>query len=195
MKFRELKCPNCGAFLEVNEKILFCKFCGAKILVDNETINHNHNYTYKKVDEARIRETERKEKVKLKELEYQYKAKWRKVFTTAFSYIVYIAAFILLLIFLSESMQPRKLNFNEVQLPISAEEYIDENYETVANEFKNMGFTNIECIAQNDLITGWFTKDGAIERISIDGDYQFESGDIFTKDSIVSITYHTYKDK
>lgn len=36
MKYHQLKCPNCGADLEIEDGIntFFCKFCGTKLLID-----------------------------------------------------------------------------------------------------------------------------------------------------------------
>ena len=43
MAFIQLKCPNCGANLNIenNREIAFCEFCGCKILLQ-ETINVKH---------------------------------------------------------------------------------------------------------------------------------------------------------
>ena len=66
-----LKCPECGANLEIenNRKQCYCQYCGAKIIVDNGSIT----YTYRKVDEARIREAEVNELIRMKELELEEK--------------------------------------------------------------------------------------------------------------------------
>ena len=55
-KIISLKCPECGATLDVEEgkKFYFCNYCGSKILIDDG----NTNNTNRIVDEARIREAE-----------------------------------------------------------------------------------------------------------------------------------------
>lgn len=39
MQFHQLKCPNCGASLEVEDEldVFFCKYCGTKIIVDGRS--------------------------------------------------------------------------------------------------------------------------------------------------------------
>ena len=44
MKIKSLKCPECGANLEIEEgrSFCFCQYCGCKIMLDEE----KHEYTY-----------------------------------------------------------------------------------------------------------------------------------------------------
>jgi hypothetical protein len=44
----------------------------------------------------------------------------------------------------------------------------------------------------DDLITGWVTKDGSIESVTIDGDADFKDGDKYYHDVEVVITIHTF---
>ena len=69
MKMISLKCPECGADIDIEEghKQCFCKYCGTKILIDDG----NSTYTYRKVDEARIKEAEVDKAIRLKELEIE----------------------------------------------------------------------------------------------------------------------------
>ena len=68
-KLISLKCPDCGANLDVEEgrKQCFCQYCGRKIMIDDESVHTYH--TYREVDEARIKEAEIKEQYQLKEME------------------------------------------------------------------------------------------------------------------------------
>lgn len=59
-------------------------------------------------------------------------------------------------------------------------------------ELTNSGFTNVKTIPIEDLITGWLTKDGEIESISIDGDTDFISGRKYDPGVEVEIQYHTF---
>lgn len=54
MKTVSLKCQDCGASLDVDEKreFCFCTFCGSKIMIEKEEIVHRI------VDEARLKELE-----------------------------------------------------------------------------------------------------------------------------------------
>jgi hypothetical protein len=67
-----------------------------------------------------------------------------------------------------------------------------ENYKKAISELKKTGFTNIKTKALDDLITGWLTKDGEIEKIEINGETEFKANDSFPKDSKIVITYHTF---
>ena len=44
-----------------------------------------------------------------------------------------------------------------------------------------------------DLKLGILKKPGAIDKVSIDGDFQFTKGDIFSEDAKVVISYHSKK--
>ena len=68
IKLLVVKCPECGAHLDVEEgrRQLFCSYCGAKVIISNE-----NEYIYREVDEARIIEAEAKERIRLKELEIE----------------------------------------------------------------------------------------------------------------------------
>ena len=61
MKLIELKCPNCGADIQVDEgrSYCFCTYCGAKAMIDDGATRI--------IDEAKIREAEAMEKIKLAE--------------------------------------------------------------------------------------------------------------------------------
>ena len=68
MKLIKLTCANCGAELELDadRKQAFCTYCGAKQLIDDESIRI--------IDEARLKEAE----VRLKELEYEHEREIRE---------------------------------------------------------------------------------------------------------------------
>jgi len=61
-----LKCPECGATLNVEEgrTQCFCAYCGAKIMINNE-----NEHIYRHIDEAKIRESENRKQIRMKELE------------------------------------------------------------------------------------------------------------------------------
>ena len=55
MEIKKLRCPECGANYESDEKVSFCSHCGAKLFFDDGTKTVNYNYNYKTEDAARIR--------------------------------------------------------------------------------------------------------------------------------------------
>lgn len=64
MKLIAVKCPQCGADLQIEEaqRICFCEYCGCRILIDDldECSNHaeSHNSADEYADEARLRAAE-----------------------------------------------------------------------------------------------------------------------------------------
>ncbi len=82
---------------------------------------------------------------------------------------------------------------NKIDISTSAKEFKKENYKKVEDQLRKAGFENIEIKKKDDLVAGWLNKDGDIEKVSIDGNTDFDAGDSFDKGSKVVITYHTFK--
>ena len=68
IKLYSIKCPDCGASLPIEEgrRQLFCSYCGAKVIVNNE-----NEYIIREIDEARIKEAETEHSIRLRELELE----------------------------------------------------------------------------------------------------------------------------
>lgn len=79
--------------------------------------------------------------------------------------------------------------------PLPSKDLKGENYEQVIIDLENAGFMEITTKEDKDLVTGFITKDGSAEKVLINGDSDFEEGDIFPEEAAVVVTYHTYKDK
>ncbi len=98
MKTIVIKCPDCGASLNIEDgrKTCYCQWCGAKVMIDDEIDKHVY------VDEARIKEAEVKEKIRLKELEIEVdkrnEEKKSKAFKIKLSGILAIVGVLLLVI-------------------------------------------------------------------------------------------------
>lgn len=107
-----------------------------------------------------------------------------------FGIYIIIILFCLLILYICST--PRK---GEIKVTINAKDYIGINYEQVEEKFKDMGFTNIKTVPEEDLITGWINKEGQTDKITIDDNSKFEEDDIFSKDAEVVITYHSFKNK
>ena len=76
--------------------------------------------------------------------------------------------------------------------PISSDDCEGMMYDEVAGQFEAAGFTNIEFEIIEDLITGWLTKDGEVEKVTLDGNDDFYTGDYFEESSAIVISYHTF---
>ena len=200
MKLYQLICPACGATVEIEEdrKSMFCTYCGSQIHVEDGikrveiTKNVNYHKTY--TDEAKIREHERKEKIMLKQMEYEDREKRRN--DRSLFYIM--GMFILLALFCfgmsyfwEQATMPA---VDEVKLPFSASDLKGENYEQVVADLENAGFSDITVTKQEDLITGFLTKEGSVEKVSINGDSDYDKGDIFPEKAKVIVIYHTFKE-
>jgi hypothetical protein len=85
-----------------------------------------------------------------------------------------------------------EVNPNELKVSRSSSDIVGDNYQTVISELKATGFTNITTIIMDDLIFGWLTKDGEIEKVEIGGNSEFSANDAFLKDAKIVITYHTF---
>lgn len=186
MKLKSLKCPECGANLEIEEvrSFCFCQYCGCKIMLDDEkqeyTINQNININ----KNIHKRYTNDAEIIKANNTEKENKRSWIALIV-CFAILIGIAVIPSLVMNINESTAR-----NEGK--ISAGFYRDllsEDYKTVESHFKAAGFTNIELIDLNDSgIAFW--NDGKVETISIGGDTSFDSTDFYDPDIKVVISYH-----
>lgn len=82
-----------------------------------------------------------------------------------------------------------------IKPPASASSLHKENYKDVVTKFEKSGFEIIEVQKLEDLITGWITKDGSVESVSIDGDTNYDSNKKYSKNSKILIIYHTFKNR
>ena len=92
MKLIAVKCPQCGADLQIEEdqRICFCEYCGCRILIDDVDERseqaENHNSADRHIDETRAREAElqnererrREEECRAKELVKEQKRSRRR---------------------------------------------------------------------------------------------------------------------
>lgn len=81
----------------------------------------------------------------------------------------------------------------KIEVPFSSDEAVDGMlYTDAETKLSESGFTNINTVPIEDLVTGWLTSDGEIESISIDGDAEFSNGERFDPGVEVEIQYHTF---
>ena len=67
------------------------------------------------------------------------------------------------------------------------------DYNEVLDLFEEAGFVNIKIEAKYDIITGWFTDDGEVEKVTVNGNKKFFESDQYRPDAEIVITYHTFK--
>lgn len=66
MQLKKLRCPECGANFESDEKISFCSHCGTKLFWDDGS--KNINIHYKNEDIAKIKEVEANKEIELEKM-------------------------------------------------------------------------------------------------------------------------------
>ena len=185
MKIKSLKCPECGAHLEIDEgrTSCYCQYCGCKLILDDEkqecTINKNINInrTTRQIDAAKILHEEYEEK------------KDKRDTAVGLIYGLGIPLAIILSIVLYFSISG---GIAKSQGKIQAGYYKDligQDYKTVVAHFEAAGFENIEVIDLNDSGIAFWT-DGEVVTISVGGDTDFESVDWFAPDTKVIISHH-----
>jgi predicted small lipoprotein YifL len=80
----------------------------------------------------------------------------------------------------------------KLNLPFSSNDLKDANYQDVVAKFENAGFTNVQTKVIDDLVLGWFTKDGEIEDVSVDGYTTFSTDSRYPADIEIIVSYHTF---
>ena len=80
---------------------------------------------------------------------------------------------------------------NEVAISEDMAYYRDKNYNNMVALFKSGGFQNISAIPLNDLNFLTKSKNGRVDKIAINGNDDFDEGDVFQKNAQIIITYHS----
>lgn len=83
----------------------------------------------------------------------------------------------------------------EAKTPSGSSVQKGRDYQTVVEDFEKSGFTNIRLEKLGDLVTGWLTKEGEVESVSVDGDTGYSADKWYPADVEVVITYHTFPEK
>ena len=189
MKLKQLKCPSCGAGIEMDLKgqdLVFCPYCGSQFSVDDGstrvtydihyTSNHHERYTRDDAVEKQRRldrENERKHK----------EFKWSFVFT---------CVCLLLLLMIPFSMQlseQKKIDSGMIQPGQSAKDMEGKDYHTIVLQLESAGFKNITTIDLDDAFL-FFRKADTVESVSIGGKTDFSSSDYFDPNIPIVISYH-----
>lgn len=83
----------------------------------------------------------------------------------------------------------------EITIPFSERMLWKTNYISAGDKFLDLGFTEIFMRPIHDLVTGWITKDGSVEKVTIGDVYPFGRNSVFAYDTKITIEYHTFKKK
>ncbi|MBE6988354.1 MAG: hypothetical protein E7432_06240 [Ruminococcaceae bacterium] len=82
-----------------------------------------------------------------------------------------------------------------ISAPITSKEAKGTAYYIVREDFISAGFGNVVLTPKEDIVLGWFAKDGEVDSIAIDGNRKYTEKDLYRPDVEVVITYHTRKSK
>ena len=213
-----IKCPECGATLSVEStrEFSFCQYCGTKVMLNNE-----NEYIYRTIDEAGIKQAETDRIVKLRQLEMEEKYNFSRktliiawIVATAILILIGIIGFTIdnegmgtcmlfamcvgmwggIGIFTDDNKKKKATiiaGANEVVISRAMRDCREKNYNSAVLLFKGAGFVNVTAVPLNDLTAFHQKKDGQVEKITINGNDEFEEGDIYPKNSNVLITYHS----
>ena len=80
---------------------------------------------------------------------------------------------------------------DKAKVPSSISDYEKKNYSAIEAMFVSAGFTNVRCVALNDLTIGVLKKPGMVDSITINGREVTSGGKKFPKDAAVVISYHS----
>ena len=83
----------------------------------------------------------------------------------------------------------------KVTVGYKPKDLIGQNFEEVVSKLKAKGFTNIQTVRLDDLITGWIKKDGEVSEIRISSDMDFNQNSKYVSNTEIIITYHSFKRK
>lgn len=81
----------------------------------------------------------------------------------------------------------------EIRMGITQDDLKDEDYQEVKQRLEARGFTNIKTEPIQDLLTGWWTEEGTVDKVSIGGDLVFSEESTYLSDVEIIIYYHAVK--
>lgn len=216
IRFVSIKCPECGASLDVEEgrQQIFCSYCGTKVMVQND-----NEYIYRHIDEASIKQAEADKIVQLRKLEIieskraeAAKVKRVKIIVSILMGILGIGLMIAgagmgglvgllvlegvmyIWILSDKDKEDDELDFGDkVKVPSGISGYESKSYSAIEAMFVSAGFTNVRCVPLNDLTMGLLKKPGMVQSITIRGKEITSGWKKFSPDAPVVISYHSHR--
>lgn len=216
LKITSVKCPECGAVLQIEEgrKQIFCSYCGANVIMTNE-----NEYVYRYVDEAEVKHAETEHIIQMKKLELLEKkrqameeAKKRKIKLTKVLGIIAaicigmgclgifsgltmpgIICFIVIIYIWKKDDEDITEQENKIKVPSAISGFENKNYVAVEAIFCGAGLKNVKSVPLNDLTVGFMKKPGMVESITINGHEVSTGGKKYSKEAAVVISYHSYR--
>lgn len=82
----------------------------------------------------------------------------------------------------------------EFEFPYSARQMIKRDFDQLASELVDIGFTEVYTLPLKDLTTGWIKKERAVQQVLIEGIDAIKKGMPVEHDKKITIQYHSFKD-
>lgn len=199
-------CPECGEKFNINaaHKTCFCPSCGIKIDVDeNRAEEEIIDAGASEVEIVTPEKQNNTKENKTSDIFYRAISKiegkvtdtgGRKKLSEAIALMLLVVIMIAVLIVIGTS-RPADDHTDEVKAPVSATSFEGRNYEDVVMQLQSSGFTNIKVSPDEDLITGWLTKENTVSSVSINGDDEFQKGAWYSPDATIVVRYHSFRNR
>lgn len=203
-------CTQCGASVEVDaqQEAAVCRYCGTPFIIRKAINNYNiQNATVKHVDSINIVQTGAVESVlnfadkqiarkadEKKRIAEEARIEREKSDASFKKYWwVYVAVVgVIFLVFAILGVNESKDSVGKIRVNVASSDLVGESYEDAVTVLEKAGFTNIETEVIDDLVTGWLTKNGEVEKVEIDGYTTFSSDSKYEPDVKIVVAYHTF---
>lgn len=83
----------------------------------------------------------------------------------------------------------------EFEFPYSARQMIQRDFDQLASELVDIGFTEVYTLPLKDLTTGWIKKERTVQQVLIEGIDAIKKGMPVEHDKKITIQYHSFKDR
>ena len=83
----------------------------------------------------------------------------------------------------------------EFTFPYSSRQMIRKNYNDLAQDLLEIGFTEVYTLPLEDLKVGWINKSGTVQQVTIAGRDSIKKGSVLEHDITITIQYHSFKKK
>ena len=79
-----------------------------------------------------------------------------------------------------------------IKMPQSSKDLEGQPYQDVVSSLEDAGFSNVEAVALEDLITGWINDEDSVDEVDADGNTDFTTDDYFEPDVKIVVRYHSF---
>lgn len=80
----------------------------------------------------------------------------------------------------------------EFAFPYSSQQMVKRDFDELAQELLNIGFTEVYTLPLNDLKTGWIKKENSVQQVVIAGVDSIKKGMMLEHDVKITIQYHSF---